>query len=93
MKACLFLAATRVRGVARAQFENLCAFQLRRSSAIPWRVWMNRDFCSVSIAVRLRRFEYAAKADRQQILSFYMGKNIPERKDYIMENLIVPVED
>ena len=27
------------------------------------------------------------------ILTFYMGKNTPERKDYIMENLVVPVED
>ena len=26
--------------------------------------------------------------DSQQILSFYMGKNTPERKDYIMENLV-----
>jgi hypothetical protein len=24
---------------------------------------------------------------------FYMGKNTPERKDYIMENLVVPVEE
>ena len=31
--------------------------------------------------------------DSQQILSFYMGKNTPERKDYIMENLVVPVEE
>ena len=37
--------------------------------------------------------EYAPKVDSQQILSFYMGKNTPERKDYIMENLVVPVED
>jgi hypothetical protein len=27
------------------------------------------------------------------ILGFYMGTNTPERKDYIMENLVVPVED
>jgi hypothetical protein len=27
------------------------------------------------------------------VLTFYMGKNTPERKDYIMENLVVPVED
>ena len=27
------------------------------------------------------------------ILGFYMGKNTPERKDYIMENLVVPVEE
>ena len=29
----------------------------------------------------------------RQILSFYMGKNTPERKDYIMENLVVAVEE
>jgi len=27
------------------------------------------------------------------ILTFYMGKNTPERKDYIMENLVVAVEE
>jgi hypothetical protein len=31
--------------------------------------------------------------DGQQILSFYMGKNTPERKDYIMENPVVTVEE
>jgi hypothetical protein len=31
--------------------------------------------------------------DSQQIRSFYMGKKTPERKDYIMENLVVPVEE
>ena len=31
--------------------------------------------------------------DSQQILSFSMGKDTPERKDYIMENLVVPVEE
>jgi len=41
----------------------------------------------------LSRVEYAPKADSQQILSFYMGKNTPERKDYIMANLVVPVEE
>jgi DNA gyrase subunit B/topoisomerase-4 subunit B len=44
-------------------------------------------------AMRLSQVEYAPKPDSQQILSFYMGKNTPERKDYIMENLVVPVED
>ena len=37
--------------------------------------------------------EYAPKHDAAGILTFYMGKNTPERKDYIMENLVVPVED
>ena len=26
-------------------------------------------------------------------LNFYVGKNTPERRDYIMTNLVVPVED
>src|ERR1043166_5032336 len=42
--------------------------------------------------MRLSQVEYAPKVDSQQILSFYMGKNTPERKDYIMENLVVTVE-
>ena len=43
--------------------------------------------------MRLSQVEYAPKTDAAGILSFYMGKNTPERKDYIMENLVVPVED
>jgi topoisomerase-4 subunit B len=43
--------------------------------------------------MRLSQVEYATKPDASQVLTFYMGKNTPERKDYIMENLIVPVED
>ena len=43
--------------------------------------------------MRLSQVEYATKPDSQQILGFYMGKNTPERKDYIMANLIVPVEE
>src|SRR5687767_11351649 len=43
--------------------------------------------------MRLSQVEYAPKVDSQQILSFYMGKNTPERKDYIMENLVVMVEE
>ncbi len=42
--------------------------------------------------MRLSQVEYAPKVDATGILSFYMGKNTPERKDYIMENLVVPVE-
>jgi hypothetical protein len=30
--------------------------------------------------------EYALKVDSQQILTFCMGKNTPERKDCIVEN-------
>jgi DNA gyrase subunit B/topoisomerase-4 subunit B len=43
--------------------------------------------------MRLSQVEYAPKHDAVGILSFYMGKNTPERKDYIMENLVVPVEE
>ena len=43
--------------------------------------------------MRVSRVEYAPKVDSQQILTFYMGKNTPERKDYIMENLVVTVEE
>lgn len=35
----------------------------------------------------------APKGDATPILTFYMGKNTPERKDYIMEHLVVPVEE
>jgi DNA gyrase/topoisomerase IV subunit B len=37
--------------------------------------------------------EYAPRHDAANILTFYMGKNTPERKDYIMENLVVAVEE
>ena len=43
--------------------------------------------------MRLSQVEYAPKPDVATILGFYMGKNTPERKDYIMDNLVVPVED
>ncbi len=43
--------------------------------------------------MRLSRVEYASKPDATNILSFYMGKNTPERKDYIMGNLVVTVEE
>ncbi len=43
--------------------------------------------------MRVSRVEYAPKVDSQQILTFYMGKNTPERKDYIMANLVVAVEE
>jgi DNA gyrase subunit B/topoisomerase-4 subunit B len=43
--------------------------------------------------MRLSRVEYAPKPEAAGILSFYMGKNTPERKDYIMEHLVVPAEE
>jgi DNA gyrase subunit B/topoisomerase-4 subunit B len=43
--------------------------------------------------MRLSQVEYSPKHDTAGILDFYMGKNTPERKDFIMANLVVPVED
>jgi DNA gyrase subunit B/topoisomerase-4 subunit B len=43
--------------------------------------------------MRLSQVEHATKPEAAGILGFYMGKNTPERKDYIMENLVVPVAD
>ena len=43
--------------------------------------------------MRLSRVEYSVRSEAAPILDFYMGKNTPERKDYIMEHLVVPVED
>jgi len=43
--------------------------------------------------MRLSQVEHAPKPDASSILGFYMGKNTPERKDYIMQNLVVPIED
>ena len=42
--------------------------------------------------MRLSKVEYAPRAEASGILSFYMGKNTPERKDYIMDHLVVPAE-
>ncbi len=43
--------------------------------------------------MRLSKVEYAPRAESGPIFNFYMGKNTPERKDYIMDQLIVPVEE
>ena len=46
------------------------------------------------VLVQSEQWQYGSDApDSQQILGFYMGKNTPERKDYIMANLVVPVEE
>lgn len=42
--------------------------------------------------MRLNKVEYSPKPEASGIFNFYMGKNTPERKDYIMEHLVVPVE-
>ena len=43
--------------------------------------------------MRLSKVEYAPQPEAVPILSFYMGKNTLERKDYIMDRLVVPVEE
>ncbi len=43
--------------------------------------------------MKVSQVEYASKTDTASILTFYMGKNTPERKDYIMGNLVVAVEE
>ena len=50
-----------------------------------------KDF--IGKGMRLSRVEYAPKPDSAAIINFYMGKNTPERREYIMSNLVVPVED
>jgi DNA gyrase/topoisomerase IV subunit B len=43
--------------------------------------------------MRLSKVEYAPRAESGPIFNFYIGKNTPERKDYIMDKLVVPVEE
>jgi DNA gyrase/topoisomerase IV subunit B len=43
--------------------------------------------------MRTSKVEYAPRAESAPIFNFYMGKNTPERKDYIMDSLVVPVEE
>ncbi|MBX3744578.1 MAG: ATP-binding protein [Verrucomicrobiae bacterium] len=43
--------------------------------------------------MRLSQVEFAPKPDSTHIFGFYMGRNTPTRRDYIMENLVVRAED
>ncbi|MDG1892458.1 MAG: toprim domain-containing protein [Verrucomicrobiota bacterium] len=43
--------------------------------------------------MRLHQVEHASHSDANQIFSFYMGRNTPQRRAYIMDHLVVPVED
>ncbi len=43
--------------------------------------------------MRLSRVEYAPRPESGPLFDFYMGKNTPERRDYIMDNLVVEVEE
>ena len=38
------------------------------------------------------KVEYAPKVDSQQILSFCMGKNTPDRQEFIIEHLRIDVD-
>ncbi len=37
--------------------------------------------------------EDVPRAESAPIFNFYMGKNTPEQTDYIMDSLVVPVEE
>ncbi|MBM3841571.1 MAG: hypothetical protein FJ398_27230 [Verrucomicrobia bacterium] len=43
--------------------------------------------------IRLSKVEYAPKPEHMPRLNFCMGKNTPDRKDYIMEKLVGPLEE
>lgn len=43
--------------------------------------------------MRIERVEYASKPHVAPVLTFYMGRNTPERRSYIMDHLVVPVEE
>jgi len=53
-----------------------------------------KDFAQfIGKEMRLSKVENAPKPEAVPILNFYIGKNTPERKDYIMDRLVVPVEE
>jgi len=43
--------------------------------------------------MRSSKVEFAPRAESGPIFDSYMGKNTPERKDHIMDRLVVPVEE
>ncbi len=43
--------------------------------------------------MRPSKIEFAPRVESAPIFNFWMGKNMPERKDYIMDSLVVPVEE
>jgi topoisomerase IV subunit B len=55
-----------------------------------------RDAASAKLGGKpeiLSKVEYAPRAESGPVFNFYMGKNTPARKDYIMDKLVVPVEE
>ena len=56
--------------------------------------WLSRGYAQfIGKEMRFSKVEYAPRAESGPIFNFYMGKNMPERKDYIMDKLVVPVEE
>ncbi|MEI6892431.1 MAG: toprim domain-containing protein [Pontiella sp.] len=50
-----------------------------------------KDFISEE-GMRLSQVDISSDHSVSEILSFYMGKNTPDRRDFIMENLVVDAE-
>jgi len=44
------------------------------------------------VLAQLHHVEHTPRAESGPVFNFYMGKNTPERKDYIMDKLVVPME-
>lgn len=43
--------------------------------------------------IRLSKVDFAPRPFSTDILTFYMGRNTPERKNYIMDNLVITAEE
>ena len=52
-----------------------------------------QQFIGKEMVLAHGHLEYVPKVESGPIFNFYMGKNTPERKDYIMDKLVVPVEE
>jgi len=53
--------------------------------------WQNGEFIGENI--RLDPVVVNEEADLDQILAYYMGKNSPDRQEFIIENLRVEVDE
>jgi len=62
-------------------------------ATLRWNEGREKLKCDPVKQIHLSKVEYASRAESGQIFDFYMGKNTPERKDYIMDSLVVPVEE
>ena len=50
-----------------------------------------KDFISEK-TIRLTQVSIKGDHSVSEVISFYMGKNTPERREYIMDNLVVDAE-